>query len=411
MSGRSASHVEVEVAAATRVKAERAARVLAVTLWLVIVALVLAEVWMIAATLDRPTPDQWGFRGFEAVLALSFGSVGALIAARRPDSRIGWLILGVSVITGIEAIVNQYPVLAEAATPPLPAGDTVKWVAAWIWVIPAVALMTLLPLLFPDGHLLSPRWRLAVLLALGAMAVQIGSIVLATQPLGPLPPTQNPAPYFERIGPRMSVGYVLQLAAVSVAVTSAVVRFRRARGDERQQLKWVAYATFFLPFSAAAGFSGIFLGQLLLIAAAFFAAAAIAIAILRYRLYEIDVIINRTLVYGALSAVLAGVYTASITLSQRLFMAVTGERSDAAIVLTTLIVAATFTPLKARLQSIVDVRVKAAPPAAVAQAAPGPNGAGPDPLRMLGQLAELRAAGALTAGEFKAKKAELLTRV
>jgi len=411
VSGRAASRVEVEVASATRVPAERAVTRLAVTLWLVIVALVLAELWMIAVTLDRPTPDQWGFRGFEAVLALSFGSVGALIAARRPDSRIGWLILGLSVVTGIQGVVDQYPVLAEVATPPLAAGEAVRWVAAWIWVIPSVAFMTLLPLLFPDGHLLSPRWRLAVLLALAAIAVQIGSIVLATQPLGPLPPTQNPAPYFERIGPRMAIGYVIQLAAVAVAATSAVLRYRRARGEVRQQIKWVAYAVVLVPFGAAAGFSGSFLGQVLLIGTAFFAAAAIAIAIMRYRLYEIDLIINRTLVYGALSAVLAGVYTASITLSQRVFMAVTGERSDAAIVLTTLIVAATFTPLKARLQSIVDARVKTALPAAVAQLDSGPDGAGPDPLHVLGQLAELRAAGALTAREFKAKKAELLTRV
>src|SRR3990172_7022010 len=77
-------------------------------LWLLIAALSLVELWMIAVTLDRPAPDQWGFRGFEAVLALSFGSGGALIAARRPDSRIGWLILGVSVITGIHAIFNPY---------------------------------------------------------------------------------------------------------------------------------------------------------------------------------------------------------------------------------------------------------------------------------------------------------------
>lgn len=384
-------------------------RSMAVILWLVTVALALAELWMIAVTLDRPAPDQWGFRGFEAALALSFGSVGALIAARRPENRIGWLLLGVGVVTGVQGFVDQYPVLAKAVSPAPPFVEASRWVAAWIWVIPSIALMTFLPLLFPDGRLLSPRWRLAVLLAVAAMAVQIGSIVLATQPLGPLPPTQNPAAYFERFGPRMAIGYVIQLAAISVAVISVVLRYRRARGEERQQIKWVVYAVVLIPFGAAAGFSTIFLGQVLLIGTGVFAAAAIAIAILRYRLYEIDVIINRTLVYGALSAVLAGVYTASITLSQRLFMAVTGERSDAAIVLTTLIVAATFTSLKTRLQSIVDARVRAAPPAGAS--APATVGAGPDPLHMLGQLAELYTAGALTAGEFRAKKAELLSRV
>src|SRR3990172_4710242 len=123
-------------------------------LWLLIAALSLVELWMIAVTLDRPAPDQWGFRGFEAVLALSFGSVGALIAARRPDNRIGWLILVLSVVSGVQAVVDQYPVLAEAANPQLPLATASRWVAAWIWVIPSVAFMTLLPLLFPDGRIL-----------------------------------------------------------------------------------------------------------------------------------------------------------------------------------------------------------------------------------------------------------------
>ena len=160
-----------------------------------------------------------------------------------------------------------------------------------------------------------------------------------------------------------------QIQAATQRAASAVARYRRAHGDERLQMKWLAYAAFFLPFAAAAAFSGLPYGPVALVACGLFAAAAVAIAILRYRLYEIDIIINRTLVYGALSAVLAGVYTASITLSQRLFMAVTGERSDAAIVLTTLIVAATFTPLKSRLQASVDARIKAAPPGG-AMAAP-----------------------------------------
>ena len=353
---------QVGVAAAKPSLRVRATRRLPIGLWLVIIGLSLAELWMIAVTLDRPAPDQWGFRGFEAALALSFGSVGALVAARRPENRVGWLLLGVSAVAGVQGIVDQYPILAQARTPELPFAAASRWVAAWIWVIPSVSLMCLIPLLFPDGRLLSPSWRPAALLVLLALAVQIGSIILATQPLGPVPPSANPVPYFERIGPGMAVGYLVQLAAVGAAVIAGLQRYRRARGDERQQIKWIAYGAFFVPFAAVAGFSGVFLGAVALIAAGFFFAAAMAIAILRYRLYEIDLIINRTLVYGVLSAVLAGVYTASITLSQRLFMAITNERSDAAIVLTTLIVAATFTPLKTRLQAIVDRRLKAAQP-------------------------------------------------
>jgi hypothetical protein len=123
---------------------------------------------------------------------------------------------------------------------------------------------------------------------------------------------------------------------------------------------------------AAMGFTPFLVGQFVFLATVLFAAAAIAIAILRYRLYEIDLIINRTLVYGALTAILAGVYTASITLSTRLFSSVTGERSDAAIVLTTLIVVSFVTPLKTRLQTIVDREMKAVALARTATPMAGP---------------------------------------
>jgi hypothetical protein len=395
---------------AQAVTGARGSRALAAILFLVIVVLALAELWMIAVTLDRPAPDQWGFRGFELALTLSFGSVGALIAARRPENRIGWMALGLSVVGGVQGLVDQYPILADAVSPPLPAADAARWVAAWIWVIPSVGLMTLLPLLFPTGRLLSPRWRGAIVLAGAAAVLQIGSIVLATRPFGPIPPTANPTPYFDQLGGRMAVGYLVQLAAVLVAAASAVARYRRAHGDERLQMKWLAYAAFFLPFAAAAAFSGLPFGPVALIAAGLFAAAAVVLAILRYRLYEIDVIINRTLVYGALSAVLAGIYTASITLSQRAFIAVTGDRSDAPIVLTTLIVVSLFTPLKSRLQAIVDRRVKASGPGGTAPA--GPSLAGSiAAVDVLAKLVALRDSGALTTAEFETAKAGLLSQI
>ena len=396
------------------------ARRLPIVLWMLIVVLSLVEVWMIAVTLNRPAPDQWAFRGFEAALALSFGSVGALIAARRPENRVGWVLILVSVLTGVQGVVDQYPILAAAAVPPLPAGDLITWISTWIWVISAVPFMCFVPLIFPDGRLLSPRWRWAVWLAFAAIAVQVGSIILATEPLGPVPATTNTALYFELAGPRVAAGYLFQVVAIGVAATSMVIRYRRARGDERQQIKWVAYAVAFIPPAAAVGMLPIFIGQFVLVASGAFAAAAIAIAILRYRLYEIDLIINRTLVYGALSAILAGVYTASITLSQRLFTAITGERSDAAIVLTTLIVAATFTPLKTRLQAIVDARLKSAQPvvatatpaaSAASDAGDGPWATGAEALALVASLTQLHADGALSRNEYRAKKAELLRRV
>jgi hypothetical protein len=386
----------------------RALRTIARGLWLVVVALSLAELWMIGATVDRPS-NQWGMRGYEAALALSFGSVGALIATKRPGNVIGWLTLVAALATGIQGIVVQYPVLAGTSNPPLSGVDVARWIGAWIWVLPAGLFLGLFPLLFPDGRLPSPRWRPALFLGLCAITVQIAVIILISRPFGPIPPTNNPTPYFELGGPVVIVGYALLWLAGAVSTSSFIYRYRRARGDERQQIKWVAYALVIVVFGAVMGFTPFVFGQFAFIGTALFGAAAVAIAILRYRLYEIDLIINRTLVYGALSAVLAGVYAASITLSQRLFVAVTGERSDAAIVLTTLIVTSTFTPLKTRLQAIVDRRFR--PSAHGTFSLTAPSGSGSEALQMVGQLAQLHAAGALTTSEFKSKKAELLGRV
>jgi len=163
----------------------------------------------------------------------------------------------------------------------------------------------------------------------------------------------------------MGVGYLLFLAAATLAVVSSVVRYRRSTGEEKLQLKWMAYVAVLAIPGAVVGVSPIFIGQVIFIGLAVLAAVAIGVSILRYRLYEIDLIINRSLVYGTLSAILAGLYAASMTFSQRVFTTLTGHPSDAAIVLTTLVLASTFTPIKTRLQAVVDRRVKPAAPAAV----------------------------------------------
>ena len=343
----------------------RAPRLIAAGSFASIAVLSAVALWMILVTLDRPLPPQWGFRGWEILLGLSFGSVGALIVAHRPRNRIGWMVLGLSVITGIQAVVDQYPIFAEAVDPVLPYAGVARWIAAWIWALSAVGLVTFLPLLFPTGHLLSARWRPAAALAYAAGFVLIGSTILASQPLGPVPPTTDSTAYFELVGPIMGVGYLLFLAAATLAVVSSVVRYRRSTGEEKLQLKWMAYVAVLAIPGAVVGVSPIFIGQVIFIGLAVLAAVAIGVSILRYRLYEIDLIINRSLVYGTLSAILAGLYAASMTFSQRVFTTLTGHPSDAAIVLTTLVLASTFTPIKTRLQAVVDRRVKPAAPAAV----------------------------------------------
>lgn len=403
--------------AGTGLQAKLAKR-LPLALWLLITGLSLAGLLMILVTLDQPAPDQWGIRGNESILALAFGSVGALITARRPGNRVGWLILLSTVPGAIGAFVTQYPVFVAATGMGLGGVELARWTAAWIWAIGSISLSCFMPLIFPTGRLLSSRWRAAVLLGVVALALQLGMVIATSQPIGPIPPSANPARYFQRYGPVMFLGYGVQIVAVSVAVVGAVVRFRRAGREEREQIKWVVLAGLLLPFSIVAGFTQTPVGQAVLIGHAVFAAAVLAIAILRYRLYEIDLILNRTLVYGALTAVLAGVYTASITLSQRLFSALSGEKSDAAIVFTTLVVVTLFTPIKTRLQAIVDARLK--PPAHTA-GAKGPaieNGATADSggtaaeaVELIRSLSQLRDLGAITRREYETKKAELLARL
>jgi hypothetical protein len=220
-------------------------------------------------------------------------------------------------------------------------------------------LSALALLVVPDGRLTSRRWGVV---AIAAIAVTIAAaFILATLPRRLVPfPFQNP---FGIEGLRMYEGAfptILRVIdgarglAVLIPTAALLSRLRRASGERRQQLKWVAapavfasvavflYAVSDHPIAEYATLAGLVLVPL-----------GFGIAMRRYRLYEIDRILNRTIVFGGATALLAGVYTASIALMQRIFVVLTGERSDAAVVLTTLLVAAAFTPLRERIQAFV----------------------------------------------------------
>jgi GAF domain-containing protein len=249
------------------------------------------------------------------------------------------------------------------------------WFGGWVRSIGFFTLIIFVPLLFPNGHLPSPRWRRVAWLAVAA--VVLSAIVNIFAPTNQtelrLPPLPNPLAITvppDTYGPLNGISF-LGIGVVTLLVAaSVVIHFRRAQGEERQQLKWFAYAgvlaavvfviiligTFILPDAVMAKIGGTLFSLLL---AGF--PIAIGVAILKYRLYEIDLLINRTLVYVPLTAILAGIFAASITLSQKLFVALTGQQSDAATVLTTLIVVAAFDPLKLSLQSLVDKKFKEVP--------------------------------------------------
>ena len=233
------------------------------------------------------------------------------------------------------------------------------WVSAVLGAPLVVACLTVIFLVVPDGHLLSPRWRYAAVPAVLGLSM----VVAATS-------TRSPLHYdaVEGLGPRAAqlaaVGYFLIIGALCASVVSMVRRLRRARGDTRQQLRWIATSAAFVAFglifqvvviSLYGGEKTVLLASAPLYVALFFLPVGIAVAVLRYRLYDIDIIIHRTLVYGCLTAFLTGAYLLSVLVLRLAFNPVAGD-SDLAVAGSTLAAAALFRPARARIQSGVDRR-------------------------------------------------------
>jgi hypothetical protein len=314
-----------------------------------------------------------GVVGFAVLLpfavALAFATVGALIASRRPENAIGWMFCVVGLVMVTEGFTESYANLALfARSGSLPGGRVAAWASAWLGGPGLLGIFAFLLLLFPDGRLLTRRWRPVAWVA--ALAIAVVTFLHAFRP-GPLrnsafPSVANPFGIEALAGVRDLLEFatfLLMLATLLASAVSLVVRFRRARLLERQQIKWFAYAGAFLALVFVAGptvlWSPAVPGWVWF--CAFFLAVAgmpvcAGIAILRYRLYDIDIIINRTLVYGSLTATLVALYFGSIVLLQRVFVLLTGERSTVAIVASTLLIAALFSPLRRRIQSFIDRR-------------------------------------------------------
>ncbi len=313
----------------------------------------------LALSFTTPIGARWGPRGYAAVFAVAFASVGALIVPRHPRNGIGWIFCYVGLMNGIQTLLEEYAVYALLAHPgTLPAGDWLAWMQTWFWVPAAMPIFTL-PFLFPNGRVLSPRWQLVLWLGGMTTALLLFGAAFAPVPLQSFDDRMNPYALGGDSG-IMLVVYDVALALLAVVVllgaASMFVRFRRSSGVERQQLKWFTYAaalaaTIFVVFQDEPT-----VGAMMSILAMLALPVATGIAILRFRLWDIDLIIRRTLIYGVLTGALAFVYFGLVVLLQQLLRAVSGQSSELAIIVSTLAIAALFNPLRRRVQDVIDRR-------------------------------------------------------
>ena len=293
-----------------------------------------------------------------SIVVVSISVVGGLISSRQPSSVVGWLFLGSAFCFAAYAFAGEYVVYGS-----LPLARTMAVVSASTEGVGAVLIFILLPLYFPNGRLVSPRWRPVAWFTIGStlatialFAVSPGEAVRGTgipNPLG----VEALRPYADIYNPVLFVVYIAEIFA---AAASLVVRFRRSVGEERQQIKWFTFAASFIPVwfvtnqPVEDAFPNLFSMMDALVIAGVPVAAGIAI--LKHRLYDIDVVINKTLVYGALTASLVGVYLGSVVSLQYVFGSLAGGDSQLAIVASTLVIAALFVPLRRRIQNFIDRR-------------------------------------------------------
>ena len=299
--------------------------------------------------------------GVEALFGLTFvayAAVGALIVSRHPRHPVGWLFCGVGVVSAGQELAYTY-----ASRPDQPGAAAAGWLSAW--GEPSTVAIVLLLLLFPTGRFASRGWRRAGFAALACAGVWALALAFDPGPLRSSESIANPLgiePAGAVLGAIADFGVVLFLVFVLVGVAGAIARFRGARGEERQQTKWLALSAGVLLAMVLLELALIlavdtdvgawdFVSALIVCAGLASFPVAAGMAILRHRLYDIDVVINRALVYGALTAALGGTYLAIVVLAG---LAV-GE-SDVTIAASTLAVAALFRPARARIQALVDRR-------------------------------------------------------
>jgi len=321
---------------------------------------------------NAPSDNLLGDVFYDLVL-LVFITVGAFIASHRPENAIGWIICAATLIWALSVFALEYGVYSLITAPgSLPFGVFVSLIGAVGRGIGWFLIITFLLLLFPNGHLPSSRWRLLAWLIAGLLVAYPFTLLFDPTPFINVDPrlveVQNTlgisgtSALFDHFNTLVNL---LLFATAVACIASVIVRFRKARGDERQQLKWLAYGTIMSLLIIVAIIVYIFtnvdigfLSSALFYLPVLIISISAGIAIMRYRLYNIDILINRTLVYGVLTALLALIYFGLVFILQSLVRALTGQISQTPLVIvgSTLVIAAIFQPLRRRIQQVIDRR-------------------------------------------------------
>ena len=299
------------------------------------------------------------------VLGATFPIVGWLIATRRPGNAIGWVFIVIGLSQAVDTFAGQYGVVGLVTAPgSLPAADLVAWIAVWAWAPGFTLLLTYSVLLFPDGQLPSPHWRpVAWLSAIALMLLVVPVAIVAWGSRGPgllgSGPVESTNPTVAMILGFQFIGLILLVISGLGSISGLIVRFRRSTGVERAQLKWFVAAGVIevvsLSASAFVTVPGLLLNTILTIAVSPLLPLAATVAIFRYRLYDIDRIVSRSVAYAAVTGLLAMLFVGLIVALQAALAPVT-ENSSIAVAGSTLVVAAVFQPLRRRVQGVVDRR-------------------------------------------------------
>src|SRR5918995_1195487 len=297
----------------------RAAAWLAWIMWAFSIGLTMLSLWLLILNLSHPNVPVYRYWAEDTLLAVGYSTVGAVAASHRPGNAVGWVLCSIGLSWGVAHFASEYATYALLAAPgSLPAAEAAAWIYSWVWV-PGLGFIVFLPLLFPSGRLPSPGWRPFAWFSV--LLVAVGTIMAACFP-GPGVGLSIQNPFgIESLPDLNQQRQALMFVLIFVASASLVARLHRARGVERQQIKWVAYAGALGGGASLPTYTVLeavdlrwlqMVGYVPALVGIVGFPTAVGIAILRYSLYDIDILINRTLVYGTLTATLVALYLVGI---------------------------------------------------------------------------------------------------